>query len=427
MNVDNLTTTESLEQFLEGNQAIAFRVLGDKSDRYEFVQKILVKFQYLTCPKSDRGIITRFLMKVTGYSRQQLTRLIGQYKKTGYIKWKPCRTQGFACRYTAKDIRLLAKTDEQHETPCGHAIKKICERAYHVFGETEYERLAAISVSHVYNLRASTGYQRQRRHFEKTNPRQVSIGERRKPQPNGQPGYIRIDTVHQGDLDKHKGVYHINAVDEMTQFEVVCSVEKISEAFLIPVLEQMLDAFPFKIQGFHSDNGSEYINKAVEKLLKKGLIDFTKSRSRQTNDKVNCEARESALGYNAQAEGKNAAIVRKQFGYQHIPQKWAQAMNDFNLNYLFPHINYHRPCFFPESKVNKKGKVRKVYEYKNMTTPYEKFKSLPDSEKYLKSDVTFEKLDEFATKVSDNESARILKLERETLFSLIFEQDKKRA
>ncbi len=145
-------------------------------------------------------------MKVTGYSRQPLTRLIGQYKKTGAIKWNPCRTQGFACKYTAKDIRLLAKTDEPHDTPGGHAVKKICERAYHIFGETEYERLAAISVSHVYNLRASTGYQRQRRYFKKTNPRQVSIGERRKPQPNGQPGYIRLDTVHQGDLDKHKGV-----------------------------------------------------------------------------------------------------------------------------------------------------------------------------------------------------------------------------
>jgi len=85
--------------------------------------------------------------------------------------------------------------------------------------------------------------------------------------------------VHQGDLDKQKGVYHINAVDEVTQFEVVCSVEKISERFLMPVLEQILDAFPFEIKGFHSGNGSEYINKNVEKLLKKGLIEFTKSRS----------------------------------------------------------------------------------------------------------------------------------------------------
>ncbi len=228
MNVDKLATVESLEDFLQGNQAVAFSVLGDKSERYRFVQKILVKFRYITCSKNDKGILTRFLMKVTGYSRQQLTRLIAQYKKTGCIEWKPCRSQGFARKFTDKDIRLLAKTDEQHDMPCGHAVKKLCERAYHIFEETEYQNLATISVSHLYNLRASTGYLRQRRNFDKTQPRKVAIGERRKPQPNGQPDYIRIDTVHQGDLDKQKGVYHINAVDEVTQFEVVCSVEKIS-------------------------------------------------------------------------------------------------------------------------------------------------------------------------------------------------------
>lgn len=414
MNVDKLTTVKSLEDFLQGNQAIAFSVLGDKSERYRFIQKILIRFQYVTCLKSDKGTITRFLIKVTGYSRQQLTRLISQYKKTGRIKWEPCRSQGFSRKYTEKDIRLLAKTDEQHDTPCGHAVKKLCERAYHIFGELEYQNLATISVSHLYNLRTSTSYQRQRRNFEKTQSRKVAIGERRKPQPNGQPGYIRIDTVHQGDLDKQKGVYHINAVDEVTQFEVVCSVERISEHFLIPILEHMLDAFPFEIKGFHSDNGSEYINKTVAKLLEKNLIEFTKSRSRQTND-------------NALAESKNASIVRKQFGYQHIIQKWAKEMNQFSLDYLYPYINFHRPCFFPEIEIDDKGKQRKVYPYKNMMTPYEKLKSLPDSAKYLKSDVSFEKLDQLANRVSDNKAAQILKTEREKLFNLIFEQDKKRA
>jgi len=102
-------------------------------------------------------------------------------------------------------------------------------------------------------------------------------------------------------------------------------------------------------------------------------------------------------------------------------------MNEFSMNYLFPYINYHRPCFFPEIKVDDKGKERKVYPYKNMMTPYEKLKSLNDAKKYLKPGVTFEKLDELATKVSDNESAQILQTERNKLFNLIFEQDKKQA
>ncbi|MES9905680.1 MAG: hypothetical protein ABW168_23775 [Sedimenticola sp.] len=76
-------------------------------------------------------------------------------------------------------------------------------------------------------------------------------------------GYIRIDTVHQGDWDGVKGVYHVNAVDEVTQFEGVASVERISERYLIPVLESLIDSFPFIIKGFHADNGSKYINRHV--------------------------------------------------------------------------------------------------------------------------------------------------------------------
>jgi len=181
-------------------------------------------------------------------------------------------------------------------------------------------------VSHLYNLRDSTCYKQKRRHFTKTQARQVAIGEKRKPRPEGKPGTIHIDTVHQGDQDKVKGVYHINAVDEVTQFEMVCSVEKISEHYLIPALEQILASFPFAIQGFHSDNGSEYINKRVAELLEKLFIELTKSRSRHAND-------------NALAESKNASIVRKVFGYTHIPQKWAETINQFNHDYLNPYIN----------------------------------------------------------------------------------------
>jgi transposase InsO family protein len=90
--------------------------------------------------------------------------------------------------------------------------------------------------------------------------------------------------VHQGDLDGVKGVYHINAVDEVTRWQIVAAVSKISEAWLIPVLERILEQFPFEILGFHSDNGSEFINHTVADLLDKLLIEQTKSRPRRSND-----------------------------------------------------------------------------------------------------------------------------------------------
>ena len=407
MKTSDLKTPEELKQFLLGSQNVAFAVLGNKTERYNFIRKTLVKMRYTTLCKKEKGIVIRYLIKMTDYSRQQITRLTKQYIATGKINWTPCRQNGFSPKYSKKDLTLLAKMDEWHDTPCGPAVKKLCERAYYLFKEQQYQALAHISVAHLYNLRASEGYHKLRRHFTKTQSKQVAIGVRKKPHPEGKPGYIRIDTVHQGDQDKVKGVYHINAVDEVTQFEIVCSVEKISEFYLMPALELMLASFPFTILGFHSDNGSEYVNKRVASLLQKLFIEFTKSRSRHSND-------------NALAESKNASVIRKVFGYQHIAQKWAPKINDFNRAYLNPHINYHRPCFFPEIIKDKKGKERKKYEYKNMMTPYEKLKSLPDSSQYLKPESNFRILDEFALKMSDNESARLLQNERQNLFSLIF-------
>ena len=263
MKLEELTTTEQLEQFLNGTQAVLFEISSVKKERYDWIRHELIRFNYLQRGKIDKGIVIRYLMKVSGYSRQQVTRLIAQYRKTGYIKHNHANVPAFQRRYSKEDIRLLAKMDQRYDGPCGHTLKKLCERAYTVFNEEPFVRLSTISVSHLYNLRKTKTYRITRQHFHKTQAKASTIGERRKPRPNGQPGYIRIDTVHQGDLDKQKGVYHINAVDEETQFEVVASVAKISEHYLIPILEQMLETFPFKILGFHSDNGSEYINRNV--------------------------------------------------------------------------------------------------------------------------------------------------------------------
>ena len=137
-----------------------------------------------------------------------------------------------------------------------------------------------MSVGHIYNIRQSAAYRRRRVVYQKTKPVQVAIGERRKPDPQGRPGFLRVDTVHQGDRDGVKGVYHINAVDEVTQWQVVGAVEQLSEAWLIPILEQIIEQFPFNVLGFHTDNGSEYINHTVAKLLNKILARQTKSRAR---------------------------------------------------------------------------------------------------------------------------------------------------
>ena len=414
MNAKDLTTIDQLSAFLEGTQRVAFQVASDKDSRYQWIQRTLVKFRYKSLRKPDKGVLIQYLVKVSGYSRQQITRLVKQYRDTGRLVRRQRTVKGFSRRFTDDDIRLLVTMDMRHNTPNGLTMKKLCERAYVVFDEQAYHRLASISVAHLYNLRKSTPYLRQRRHQEKTRSKTSHIGERRKPQPDGKPGYLRIDTVHQGDWDKQKGVYHINAVDEVIQMQMVLSLEKISERYLIPILKQLLADFPLVIQGFHSDNGSEYINKRVAELLEKLRIEFTKSRSRQTND-------------NALVESKNGHVVRKIFGHGHISQRWASLINDFNRQHLNPYINYHRPCLFPVIITDSKGKQRKRYPYQSLMTPYEKLKSLPDADQYLKHGITFEILDAIAYQQSDNEAADELQKARRQLFKTIHERETKRA
>lgn len=414
MKLESLTI-EQIALFLEGSQPIAFSVATTKDERYKFVDGVLKRYGYARLKRAEKGIVIQFLEKISGYSRQQLTRMVKRYVDEGTVKRYQKTIRGFNRIYLPEDIRLLAQLDQRHDTPNGFMVKKLCERAYLHFNDPAYIRLSKISVAHIYNLRKSVGYEKYRCHYEKTkSPKGVLIGERRKPRPNGKPGYIRIDTVHQGDLDGCKGVYHINAVDEVTQFEVVISVEKISENYLMPVLEALLETFPFKIINFHSDNGSEYVNKMVAKLLEKLLIEFTKSRPRHSND-------------NALAEGKNAAIVRKVFGYIHIPQRYAERINQFNQRALNPYVNYHRPCLYPTIVVDEKGKEIKKFKYENMMTPYEKFKSISDAAHYLKEGLTFEKLDDISKIMTDNEAADYLQQQRSLLFKEINEDCKKQA
>lgn len=401
-----IQTIEQVRAFVAGTGPVSF-TLADRPSAHAWMADVLKRFGYGQARRADRGVLRRYLAKATGLSRAQVARRIAQFLAAGGIedrRGSPARP--FARRYTADDIRQLAEIDALHGTLSGSTTRKLCQRALGVYGDARFERLASISNGHLYNLRAHQAYRAVRGSFDKTCPVKNAIGERRRPAPQGRPGYLRVDSVHQGDLDGIKGVYLVNAVDEVTQCQCICAVEKISEAFLLPVLSAMMDAFPFVIRGFHSDNGSEYINRRVAALLEKLRIEQTKSRSRQSND-------------NALAESKNASTVRKHLGYSHIPQHLAGAVNAFTAGVLSPYLNFHRPCHFPTEFIDRKGKVRKRYRYADMMTPYEKLRSLPDAAGCLKPGMTFDRLDEIARECSDNEAARRLNEARAKLFQLV--------
>ena len=408
LQTQRVQTLEQVRRVAEGNEAVDF-ALADRASAYEFVRRTLVQFDYTALGKADKGAVKAYLGKMTGLSRAQLTRLMAQHRSTGRIRDR--RSTGpsrpFARRYTAADIRLLAEVDTALGQRCGPGTRAVLRRQYEVFGDERFARLAGVSNGHLYNLRASRTYRTRRSVFTKTRARVVAIGERRKPRPDGQPGFVRVDTVHQGDRDGAKGVYYINTVDEVTQYEHIGCVAAISERFLVPVLEVLINAYPFEIVGFHADNGSEYINHRVAALLNKLHIgQFTKSRARQCND-------------NALVESKNGSVIRSYLGYDHIPQRFAPQVNAFTQGVLSPYLNHHRPCLFATEQRDAKGRTRKRYRDHDIATPYEKLKSLPDAPRFLKPGVTFAALDAVAYAQSDLDAALAVNAARDAVFHAI--------
>jgi transposase InsO family protein len=394
---------EQIRTFLTASEEFRFEA-NNREEVYGWVTRTLVEQEYGVQKREAKGLLRSYVGKMTGLSRAQVTRLIGQYLENGMVNERSYRRNRFAIQYQACDVELLAAVDEAHETLSGPATQKILYREFYEYGDERYRRLATISAPHIYNLRKSRVYRERKIVYQKTRPVKVTIGERRRPDPQGRPGFLRIDTVHQGDLDGIKGVYHINAVDEVTQWQVVGATAYISEAWLIPVLEAMLRQFPFQILGFHSDNGSEFINHTVAKLLNKLLVDQTKSRPRHSND-------------NGLVEAKNGAVIRKHMGYGHIESRHAEAIEEFLEQHLNPYLNYHRPCGVPEVVTNAKGKQRRVYRW--YATPWEILRQLPDLPRRLQLGTTQAGLEKLAGAESDTAAARRMQEAKLNLFAQI--------
>lgn len=392
MNISHITTIDEITGFLKSTSPCSFAASRSKREIYEWLNGLLTGLPYRKLKKKEKRTVRRFVLKVTGYSGIQIKRLFAKHRQ-GLLYWKPWQQSHFAGIYTHEDVARLHETDSVHRLS-GKATKEILRREYEVFGKAGFGRLSHLSVSHIYNLRHSVRYQRMGAVFSATKPVVVPIGKRRKPRPSGKPGYFRMDTVHQGDRGTMKGLYWINAVDEVTQSEFVFCTPCISERHMKPILEALVKLCPFRITGFHSDNGSEYINHVVAELLNCLRIGQTKSRPRHSND-------------NALAESKNGSIVRKHFGYAYIPatESNAHALNTFCISFLNPYLNYHRPCGYATTVTDRRGKEKKIYRTGDYRTPYEKLKALPLAAQYLKTGMTFEELDSIAYAESDTEFA----------------------
>lgn len=398
MDDSRLTNITQLRAFLKGSQKAGFRLDGSLEEKYAFIDRIIDRLNYCRLPRKHKRLALAFLKKLTGYRRSQLFQLVNR-AVSGELIRKPYRRIHPHLMYTGSDIKLLEKTDELHLRLNGLATKEILRREIEVFDHREYQTIAKVSRSHLYNLRTNPVY---RSHWvNHTKPTLIPIGLTQPPENFGVPGSIRIDTVHQRD------VYHLNAVDEITQWETVVCVPTISEQFMLPALYQIIDQYPFVIFNFHSDRGSENINYLVSELLTKLHIRQTKSRSRHPND-------------NALVETKNGSVVRKNMGWEHLDNGASDLINAFYQDWFNPYLNYHRPSLFATETIkDPKGRERKIYD--KAMVPYEKLKQIDRRLKRscLKPGVSFKQLDETAYRYSDNQFAALMREEERKLFATI--------
>jgi len=400
MDDSRLLNVTQLQEFLKASQKVVVSLENSSiADKYSFIEKTIKQFSYPKLSKKEKRIVLSYIKKVTGYKKQRVYQLvaraeIGILKQTLYVRVKPHKI------YTTGDIRLLEETDELHLRLSEDATREILRREFEVFDHEAYQTISRVSHAHISNLRHSEVYKSS--WINHTKARQIGIGMTQKPQNHGKPGSIRVDSV------SHKDVYHINSVDEITQWEIVFCVPQLSESCMKIALEEILSEYPFVIFNFHSDRGHETINYVVADLLQRLVIKQTKSRSYHSGD-------------NALVETKNGSVIRKNMGWEHIDQSFCDEINIYYKTYFNPYLNFHRPCAYSTIETDARGKKKKVYNL--YQTPYEFLKNLPQAASFLKPGITFEQLDKIAYSHSDNEFARIMREEERKLFKKIREKN----
>ena len=407
LDTQRLQTLDQVREFLAGSRPLDLQ-LETRAEAYAFVAETLQRFDYSRQGKADKGLIRRFLNKVTGLSRAQVTRLLHQHRTTGAIADRRRPRHPFPRRYTKADIGLLAEVDALHGTLSGPATRKLCVRALQLFGDRRFERLAAISNGHLYNLRHSTSYQRRRGTMPApTRPVHIAIGERRRPQPSDNPATCGS----------------------------ILSTKETSTASRASTTSTSSTRSPSSSSSARSSASTRPASPPSSKpcsgrspLTSVDSTPTTVRSSSTTKSSPGCKPSTStsspspdpaAATTTPLVESKNGSVIRKHLGYGHIPSRYAERVNAFTQQVLSPYLNFHRPCLFPVDEVDAKGRVRKRYPHANVMTPYEKLKSLPNAAACLKLGTSFDQLDAVAAAMSDSDAARALNQARDRLFASI--------
>ena len=393
---EHLTLAE-MREFLDASNTLSFAGTGRKQI-YALLERVLRTQKYLGLAKKDKGIVRRYLVKISGLSKAQITRLIARWRERGVIEPRASRRHRFPHRYTPADIQLLAETDAAHEGLSAPAVRRILEREFKVHRQAQYERRASISASHIYNLRRTRAYREHHVHHTKTRASAVSIGERRKPDPRGQPGFVRVDTVHQGESPKGKGSLSHQCCRHSDAMAGRGLLRNHLRGPFIASFRGDTASIPLPYPGlsFRQRLGVSQLQGAetVEQIIGPGVHQV----AGQSYHRQRFGGRQKRRG------GTQAHRTRTDRGPS-CRRGAALLHGRFQPLFELSPLNYHRPCGFATIELSDNGKRRRRYRLNDYRTPYEKLLSLNDWESYLKEGVSAARLEQQALRMSDTECA----------------------
>jgi hypothetical protein len=166
---------DELKAFLASSGVFTFKE-NSREETYAWIERTLRSYHYRSRPRSEKGVLRRYMQKMTGISCSQLTRLITQFRRSSHVRIRRYQRHSFPTKYTREDQLLLAELDNNNERLSGKATAAIFKREYDLFGKSEYQRLSEISVAHLYRLRQGSFYRNHTLSIEKTKPSPASMG-----------------------------------------------------------------------------------------------------------------------------------------------------------------------------------------------------------------------------------------------------------
>jgi hypothetical protein len=316
-----------------------------------------LRWRYAQRGKKGKTVLLNELCEQWGYGRKYAIKLLnGAFVK----KRKNQKRRGRPARYGKEVLEVLRRLWNEADGPCGKRLVVIkdlwlphYEKAYGALREEVKEQLKGISAAQIDRLLAPYKIKRGRCWTKPGSILKTQIPIRTDNWDVSQPGFLEADTVaHCGGSLEDGFIWSVTFTDIYSQWTSNRAVWNKGGAGIVKATRCVEASLPFKILGFDSDNGSEFLNKHLIRyfLNRPKPVGFTRSRPYHKND-------------NAHVEQKNWTHVRHLLGYDRLEEaEMVPLINEIYREIWEPYNNFFMPCMKLIKKERIGSKIKRIYD-----------------------------------------------------------------